>query len=138
MPPSVSTADFWRAVGEAFLLHRVRLGLDRHQVTKQLRGPDGRTIEQIECGSPGNTSKLDHLARAYGLELTDLFAAVLASRDEAITPEVQRVLRKFRSTTVEGRAALTALATALPDAETPPTPGESPSVPPGATDDTDR
>lgn len=134
---TVTTADFWKAVGEYFLLHRVRLGWDRHHV-KKLGGPAGQTIEQIESGTPGNTTKLEQLAQVYGFQLTDIFATILSSRGERITPEAQRVLRKFQSTTVEGRAALMALATALPDAppQTPEASRGPQSVPPGSTNGT--
>jgi transcriptional regulator with XRE-family HTH domain len=134
MPATVSTTEFWRAVGEALLLHRVRLGLDRHHV--RLRGgPDGRTIEQIECGNPGHISKLDRLAKVYGLELTDLFRSVLAVEGEPTSPEAHRLLRKYETTTVEGRQALLAVVASLPDApDTPATASESPSVPPGNTE----
>jgi transcriptional regulator with XRE-family HTH domain len=135
MPPTVSTAEFWRAVGEALLLHRVRLGLERHHV--RLRGgPDGRTIEQIECGNPGHITKLQQLAQAYGLELTDLFRTVLSAESEPIAPEAHRLLRKYVTTTVEGRQALLAVVASLPDAPAPETLGsasESPAVPPGNT-----
>jgi transcriptional regulator with XRE-family HTH domain len=134
MPPTVSTAEFWRAVGEALLLHRVRLGLERHHI--RLRGgPDGRTIEQIECGNPGHIAKLEQLAHAYGMELTDVFAAALSKEADPIAPEAHRLLRKYATTTVEGRQALLAVVASLPDDPgTPATEREPPAVPPENTE----
>lgn len=113
---AVTNAEFWQRVGEYLLIHRTRLGWDRHTVKKK-GGPDGKTVEAVECGTPGRISSLEGVALVYDLALPDIFRAVLdaeAGKAE-ISAEAMQLLRRFESMSVDARQALLIVAKALPD-----------------------
>jgi hypothetical protein len=118
-------AGLWHAVGELLLLLRTRRGWNPIDVDRN-GGPNYGTVQEHEKGQIRSTASLAKHAKALDVTAADVLRQVLATQ-EPLSAEESRVIRKFRATTVEGRAAVIALAQALPDA----TP-EPPVIPPVA------
>jgi transcriptional regulator with XRE-family HTH domain len=117
-------------------------------------GPTYKTVKAIEGGKAGTVENLKKTAEALDLSLVDVLYSVLSSREKKLSPEAAFVVRRYDETTVAGRTALVATATAVPTvpppvpeettiapvpaAETPLTPGRSRSVPRAATRRTEK
>lgn len=126
----VTPEDLWLAVGEILLVHRNRKKWNASDVERH-GGPNYKTVESIEMGRVGRVDTLALHCEALGLSLVDVLRTALDKSSKKFSPEALKVVRKFESTTVEGRQAMLLLAVALPDAETtPPTPDRSPPAPP--------
>jgi hypothetical protein len=113
---NVTPEDLWKRVGEKLLLHRS----DKHWNASEVErngGPSYKTVLAIEQGRAGNVDSLAQHAQALGLSIVDVVKAVLDETEAPLSPECAQVVRKFQSTTVDGRTALLALANALPDEE---------------------
>jgi len=123
---NVTPQDLWKRVGKKLLLHRS----DKHWNASEVErngGPSYKTVLAIEHGRAGNVESLTLHAQALGLSIVDVIKNVLDETAEPLSPECVQVVRKFQSTTVDGRTALLALANALPDdASAPPRPDRLP------------
>ncbi len=142
---TVTPAEMWWEVGK--VLQRARL--DKEWTLTDVQdhgGPTYKTVKAIEAGKAGNVENLKKTAAALDLSIVDVLYSVLSAREKKLSPEAAFVVRRFEETTVGGRTALVATATALPtevpegpipppppDADTPATIGRSRAVLRGAT-----
>lgn len=113
---AVTPADLWLAVGR--VLERTRL--DRHWRpidVERAGGPSYKTVQAIERGDAGTVEMLEKHAHVLDLSIVDVLASILTRAVNPISPEASQIVRKFSSTTVEGRQAMLAIANALPTVE---------------------
>lgn len=110
----VTEEDFWRLVGERLAQRRK----GRMPVSAMLEkgGPTNKTVQEIESGKIKQLAKLRDYARIVEVDLVDLFRAVLDSEDEALTEELEFVIRQFKTGGVTGRLALVAQARVIEEA----------------------
>jgi hypothetical protein len=142
----------WWEVGKVFQRARLDKGWTLMDVQTH-GGPTGKTVKAIEAGKAGTVENLKKTAVALDLSIVDVLYSVLSKREKKLSPEAAFVVRRYEETTVAGRTALVATATAVPtappeepppvspapvDAETPPTPGRSRSVLRAATHRTEK
>lgn len=114
----VTPEELWKKVGALLWDRRERsLGWPDWSDVEHHGGPSYQTISNHEQGWIKSTSKLAQHCEALGLELVDVLRAALDSTREHASPEALQIVRKYEQTTVQGRAALFAIAQALPDAE---------------------
>lgn len=112
---SVTPTELWLAVGR--VLERARLDRKWKPIDVQYAGgPSYKTVQAIEAGDVGNVETLAKCAQVLDLSIVDVLYAVLESRLTPLSPEAAQIVRKFSETTVEGRQALLAVATAMPSA----------------------
>jgi hypothetical protein len=116
----VTDMEFWRAIGEELMLIRTRRGWTNPTDVMNAGGgyPNYSTIQANERGDIGNLKSLTRHAQALDVSLVDVVRRVLTAHEarDPVPAEALRVLRKYQSTTVEGKIALVAIASALPDA----------------------
>jgi hypothetical protein len=105
----------WRALGKYLRDARLDRQL-RPTDVERAGGPSYKTVQAIEDGQAGNTESLDKYATALGLQLPDIINAVLEARETPLSPEAAYIVKIFNETTIAGRAALLAMANALPPA----------------------
>ena len=110
----VTPEDLWRAVGESLLLHRNRRGWNASDVERH-GGPSYKTVQKHERGDIANVEKLAMHTEALGLSLVDVLRAALDRTSVPLSPEAAQIVRKFESTTLQGRQALLTVAQLLPD-----------------------
>lgn len=115
--------EFWQAVGEALLVQRTRRGWTPTDVQYN-NGPNYKTVQANEQGRIGTVEKLTQHAEALGVSIVDVFCSVLDRKRRPLNPEALYLLRKYETTTLEGRRALVVVAQAVPDAA----PGKPPST----------
>ncbi|MGE0041505.1 MAG: hypothetical protein AB7H88_21585 [Vicinamibacterales bacterium] len=120
-------AAVWRAVGELLLVLRTRRGWNAIDIDRA-GGPNYSTVQEQERGLIRSTASLHKHATALGVSVEDVLREVLGGQEQW-TAEEARLVRKYRTTTVEGRSALVAMAQALPDTHEPPTPPPSAGAP---------
>ena len=121
---NVTPAELWLAVGH--VLTRTRLDRKWRPIDiERSGGPSYKTVQAIESGEVGTVESLEKHARALDLSIVDILQAILAKTVTPLSPEAAQIVRKFSTTTVEGRQALLAIANALPTVEAP-----SPTPPP--------
>jgi hypothetical protein len=102
----------WRAIGKS--LRDVRLAHKLKPTDVERRGgPSYKTVQAIEDGEAGHTESFDKCATALGLSLPDVINAVLEARQTPLSPEAAYLVKIFNETTIDGRTALLAMATAL-------------------------
>lgn len=111
MLSGVTSDDFWKRVSEQLLLRRTRKGWNPIDVDRA-GGPGYGTVQEVDRGHIATITTLNKYAKALGLTVPDLFSAVLNGGDET-GAEVAKLARVYRDATVDGRAALVALARAL-------------------------
>jgi hypothetical protein len=110
----VTDDQFWGAVGEALQRRRLRLGLKSTNAIQTAGGPTYKTAAAIENGRVGEIESLRLYAQAVNVSIVDLFRSVLARDEQAMSPELLEIIRKFEITTADGRAAIHATARAVP------------------------
>jgi hypothetical protein len=115
---AVDLEELLQAVGEH--LQRARLQRKWKPIhVERAGGPTYKTVQAIENGEAGHFESLEKFAKALELSIVDVLYAVLASRETPLSPEAALLVRRFNETTVAGRQALLAMATALPPAAEP-------------------
>lgn len=127
---SVTAAELWQTVGK--ILERRRQDRRWRPIDiERVGGPSYKTVQAIEDGAVGNIESLDKHARALDLSLVDILHEVLVSTSTPLSPEAAHIVRRFALMTVASRAALLAIANALPvEAEPLPT-ASGAAAPPG-------
>jgi hypothetical protein len=126
---AVDLAEMLHAVGEELQRARLSRKLKPTDV-ERLGGPSYKTVQAIEEGEAGHIESLDKCARALDLSIIDVLYSVLSRRETPLSPEAALIVRRFNETTILGRQALLAMATALEPA--PSTRGKRPTPGGGA------
>lgn len=105
---AVTEGDFWRAVGERLAKRR----RERRIVLAALaeNGPTNKTVQDIEKGNIKQLGTLRSYADAVGVNLIDVFRAVLLEELDEQSEDLQFVIRQFREGGVLGRNALVSTA----------------------------
>lgn len=91
----VTEAEFWQAVGKQLAEHRKR-HKGTHRAIKANGGPSNKTVQAIEDGDVGQLAALRVYAKVLRVDLLDIFRSVL-SVDENTSPELQHVVRSFKT-----------------------------------------
>lgn len=127
---AVTEEQFWRAVGDRLATRR-RKNITLAEMLEH-GGPTNKTIQEIEAGNIKQLSTLRDYARVVGVDLIDLFRAVLTQDEEEHSEELQFVIRQFKTGGVDGRAAFVSTAKVVEQAQraahTPPGPAARPST----------
>jgi hypothetical protein len=108
----VTAGEMWRAVGK--LLTDARESKDwKWSDVEKHGGPSYHVIKDQERGHPKSVSGLERHAKALGLSIVDVLAAVLIQAASPISLEAAAILRAYEQSPVAGRQALVQTARAL-------------------------
>lgn len=102
----VTEDDFWRAVGDRLAQLRRKQKATADSIAKN-GGPTNKTLQEIESGNIKHIAKLSGYAHALDIDLVDLFRSVLkVDEDDYQSPELQLIIRQFKTADVMGRTSL--------------------------------